>query len=157
MFKTHRMFIIFLSLILFYFIKVNFETGLFFLIVAVIASMIPDIDNPTSKLGKNIKLVGYLFKHRGFFHSLLALFIFSYIFSLFFSTLYATAFFLGYLSHILLDSITKKGVFLFYPFSLKARGPFKTNSLFEKFIFIILTIAVIMLIVPYLFYLPILQ
>lgn len=152
MFKTHRVIIILICLILFTFIDVSMVSGFLFLIIAIIASMMPDIDNPYSKIGKNIKLVGHLFMHRGFFHSLLALFLFSYLFSLFFSPFYTTAFFIGYLSHLFLDSLTTKGIYLLYPFDFKLRGFFKTNALFEKSVFVVSAFIVIVLAIKYLFH-----
>lgn len=43
---------------------------------------------------------------------------------------------IGYLSHLLLDSLTKHGIPLFYPFSKKTYGLklFKTGEKFDKFV-----------------------
>ena len=90
MFRTHRIFVLVLCLIIYMnpynllgILSISnsiFTTNfLIFCLIAIFGSMVPDIDNPSSKLGKNIKIVGYVFKHRGFFHSLPALILFIFI------------------------------------------------------------------------------
>ncbi|MFH1440160.1 MAG: metal-dependent hydrolase [Candidatus Woesearchaeota archaeon] len=148
MFRTHRIFIILLCLIMFlnpYNILNYFNIPhtifsiefLIFMLIATFGSMMPDIDNPSSKLGRNVKIVGYVFKHRGFFHSLPALFLFTYIIFRFSSPpiMFTLAFFLGYLSHLLLDSLNYHGIYWFYPLKFRIKGFTKTKSLFEKALF----------------------
>ena len=158
MFRTHRIFILVLCLIIYMnpynlFGMLNITGSIFttnfliFLVVAVFASMVPDIDNPSSKLGKNIKIVGYVFKHRGFFHSLPSLILFTFIFSRFFSLTLTFAFFLGYFSHLILDNFTYQGIYWFYPFKYRIKGITKTKSLFEKVFFYTNLITMLLLLV----------
>jgi len=156
MFKTHKIFVILLCLVIFlnpinllgYF---GFSGDIFtfsflsFLIIAVLASMIPDIDNPSSKIGKKVKIVGVMFKHRGFFHSLPALVIFTYLIHVFFSTATTFAFFTGYFSHLLLDNLNYQGVYWLYPLTWRIKGFTNSNSTFEK-IFFYLNVLIILII-----------
>ena len=34
-----------------------------------LASLLPDIDSTSSRMGRNVKLIGKIFGHRGFFHT----------------------------------------------------------------------------------------
>ncbi len=133
LFKTHLAFSIVIVLFL-----LRFELGIAFYVVFLIASIIPDIDSPNSKIGKRFKFLGLIFNHRGFFHSILALFLFSFLIY-FFDFNLALAFFLGYSLHLLIDSFTKQGIYLFFPLSLKkSKGNIKVGSLLEKIIFMML-------------------
>ena len=157
MFRTHRIFVILLCLVIFLnpyglfdiFSFLGTNQGIFsmnfivFLIIAVFASMIPDIDNPSSKLGRNIKIFGYVFKHRGFFHSLPALLLFTWIFSRFISSTTTAAFFIGYFSHLLLDNLNYQGIYWLYPLRFRIKGFTRTKSLFEKLFFYVNVIAVL--------------
>ena len=157
MFRTHRMFIILLCLIVFInplkiFSLLNsesiFSVGfLLFMIIAIFGSMLPDIDNPSSKLGKNIKIFGYVFKHRGFFHSLPALLLFTWFFSKYFSPANTFAFFLGYTSHLIVDNLNYQGIYWLYPLKFRIKGFTKTKGLFEKAFFYANTFGVLILLV----------
>jgi len=159
MFQTHRIFIILISLLivkyssLFNYFNVPHNlfslTFLIFVLIAIFASMIPDIDNPSSKLGKNIKIFGYVFKHRGFFHSLPALVIFTFLVSKFTTISYTFAFFLGYLSHLLLDNLTYQGIYWFYPLKYRIKGFTKSKSLFEKILFYCCILIVLWLLLSF--------
>ncbi len=138
LFKTHLAFALLIALVLL-FLNINPV----FIIIFVIAALLPDIDNPFSKIGKKVKIINYLFVHRGFFHSLFALLIFT-ILLYFFNIFIATAFFSGYFLHLLLDSFTKQGIFLFYPLSTKkSKGKLKVGSLAETIIFVIILFFII--------------
>ncbi|WP_448578063.1 metal-dependent hydrolase [Thermosphaera sp.] len=56
------------------------------------------------------------------------------------------SFMLGYLSHLFLDFLTPKGVFLLYPISNKslAAGIFKSNSFFANTLFILASTTLIL-------------
>lgn len=98
---------------------------------AYIGSIIPDIDHPNSYIGKRFKIVSWsvskMCGHRGFIHSPLFWLIYT-IFTMFISTYFkgfsqivyyqfAMGSSLGFLSHLLLDSLTVSGIPLLYPFS----------------------------------------
>ena len=96
-----------------------------------IGGLLPDIDHPTSKIGKRLppisKLVNSLFGHRGFTHSLLANLLFAYFLFLLTNLIpdmligfylpFALGLIIGYASHLLLDVLTVSGIPLLYPFS----------------------------------------
>jgi inner membrane protein len=146
LFRTHLAVAVLISIILLF-----FNINLFFIIIFLIASLLPDIDHPGSKLGKRFKFLNMFFQHRGFFHSLIAMVLFTFLISLINFNL-AMAFFLGYILHLLLDSFTKSGIYIFYPFSLKkSKGKLKVGSLAETFIFIILLIIIIAMLIFYIF------
>lgn len=99
---------------------------------ANLGSVMPDIDKPTSKIGRKplIKPISILihkkFGHRTITHSvlvsLISLSVFvasSYMFRDIFFYLYSNltiGFSIGYMSHLLLDSLTVQGIPIFYPF-----------------------------------------
>tara|TARA_Y100000310_G_scaffold320072_1_gene376104 strand:- start:1450 stop:1878 length:429 start_codon:yes stop_codon:yes gene_type:complete len=100
-----------------------------FVIVVLIASLLPDIDHPQAKMGKVFKPFSFLFSHRGFFHSLFPL-----IFFLLLTQLHAIflAIALGYTSHLVLDALTRKGIMPFHPISrYKLKGPCKSGGITE--------------------------
>ena len=136
MFKTHIVFGFLMGLL---FLDVfNVSNKILFMTVAVIAAAIPDIDHPDSAVGKKVKIIGFLFKHRGFFHSILAAGIFSlginYIFRNYAITI---AFVIGYVSHILIDMLTHAGVMPLHPLSnFKIKGFMKSNGIIEWLIFL---------------------
>ena len=133
MLRTHLAFSLFISLFL---IK-HFNN--LSILVFVLATTLPDIDNRHSKLGRHNPF-SFLTKHRGVTHSFLFALILSALLAFATKTsYYSYALFLGYSSHILLDSFTKHGTKPFYPFfKFKIRGPMTTNSLTENFLAIIL-------------------
>ena len=129
---THVLFALFLSLL---FVRFSSFDALFVLFV-LIGSLLPDIDESSSIIGRKFKLVGWLSRHRGFFHSFYFMLLVAVLFW-FWSELAAFAFVLGFLSHLFLDSLTRGGV---SPFLTKKRfkGLLKTNSLVEKIIVLVL-------------------
>lgn len=125
--KTHFVFGLVLS---------TFFTQPFYWVVILISSLLPDIDQKNSVLGRKVKFVSYLFEHRGFFHSLL-FFIPLTIVIYSFSPEISLAFTLGYGGHLFLDSMTKQGLRLF-PFKKRIKGFIKVGGKLESFFFILL-------------------
>jgi len=112
--------------------------------------LFPDIDNSSSKLGRKVKPISWLLQftvgHRGLFHSLFCGITFTLLFYLF-SVDFGVGFFIGYLSHLIADSLTPMGIAWFFPLSKKRlRGPIKTGSLNESILLIFLIICIILLI-----------
>lgn len=103
--------------------------------IAGVFSVLPDIDTPKSFVGRRLRIISQLLTHRGFTHSLVALFIiYISIFYLFNpqTALYAS---LGWASHIILDVFNPTGVQLFWPFKrFISLGYIKTGGVFEFFI-----------------------
>jgi len=107
-----------------------------FMSVVLFSGLLPDIDHPKSKIGSKVKIIGWLFEHRGFFHSLFMLIIASIIAFFISNKIYATAVFIGFLSHISIDAITKQGIMPLHPLSkISIRGFVETSSVLEYLIF----------------------
>lgn len=142
MFRTH---IIFSFLISFLIISsFDIQNKIVFVVILLIASALPDIDSYKSKVGKKIKPISFLINiflgHRGIFHSLFLPILISMLIAIINQEI-AAAFFIGYLSHLVLDSLTPEGVMFFYPFSKKrTKGLIRTGSLWENIFFFILII-----------------
>ena len=146
--RTH--FVLALFFILFFFLDV--QGPVIFFSVFLLASIIPDIDTPFSKVGKIklFRILNFFTKHRGIIHSLTFMFFISSFF-LFFKNSFWLAFVLGYSSHLILDCFTVQGVRLFYPFKLKIKGFVKTNGLIENLLFTFLFLTDLFLIIRLIF------
>ena len=133
MFKTH---IAFGSLAALFAIQyLNPRNQLLFFLIVVFGSALPDIDSPNSKIGRKVKVIGWLFKHRGFFHSFIALALFSLLFySLSNNMLYSAAFFFGYLSHLVIDAFTLEGIAPLHPISTRRINGFIRTGHFIEFV-----------------------
>ena len=143
MFKTHMAFGLLIGLILVNIIKIPYQ--LIFVFLVAVFSSLPDIDHPKSRLGRKLFFLSWpinlVFKHRGFFHSIfppIALFLILSSFGLIF---FGLAIAVGYLAHLVGDSITKEGINFLYPFtSFRIRGPIRTGQISEVFIYFIIII-----------------
>ena len=113
-----------------------------FTIIVLVSSFLVDIDSVKSKAGKRLWILSYpinfLFGHRGIFHSLILWLPIVFLISL--VSKYWIAVLIGVLSHLVLDSLTKKGVNFFYPFNLKVKGFIKTGGLLEIILFVLLIV-----------------
>ncbi|MFP4118452.1 MAG: metal-dependent hydrolase [Candidatus Woesearchaeota archaeon] len=103
--------------------------------VTITGSLLPDIDSARSKFGRKVKPVGWFTKHRGIFHSLIFLLVLVVLLAPFTGSILLIAFTTGFLSHLLLDGLTRKGVTLL-PHVLHIKGPFITGKFAEKALFI---------------------
>ncbi len=113
-----------------------------FLLFFILGSLIPDIDHSKSFFGRKAKLISAILKHREAMHSLLCGICLSLVI-LFFTNKYSYAFLLGFLSHLVLDSLNPKGIKWLWPLRFRVRGPIKTGSFIELiidifFVFILL-------------------
>ena len=113
------------------------EQKFVFVVVALIATFIPDIDSRFSTLGHRYfaRILQFFTKHRGVIHSFSFLFLITFLLVLFFPVL-ALGFFLGYGLHLFADSFTKEGIEPFYPWKRKSRGFVSTGSKTETGIFV---------------------
>ncbi|MEM4336425.1 MAG: metal-dependent hydrolase [Candidatus Woesearchaeota archaeon] len=138
MFRTHIV-VGFLAA-LFLIEHINYKNQILFTALVVIGSLLPDIDHPKSKIGKNFKIISMFFEHRGFFHSLFVMPLLALIiFYLTRTNYYSIPLLTGYLSHIVMDLLTKEGVMLFHPLSkMRIRGLVKTGGILEKILFFII-------------------
>lgn len=109
-------------------------------LVSGVSALLPDIDIPTSKVGRASPIVSNIinitFGHRGLFHSLLAAGLI-YLLVLKFFPAYSIYCLIGYLSHLLLDCLTPAGVPLLWPIPYRFRLPvIKTGSVMEIVLFV---------------------
>jgi len=149
MFKTHLLFSLFLALLIFNYFNLN---PYLFVIILVFSAILPDIDHGKSWIGRKLKLFSFIinliFKHRRFIHSIIFASIAALIIRIFLG-LYWIPFYIGYLSHLVLDAFTKQGVYLFYPSNFRIKGWVKVNGLTERAFLVFLGIINIIYIVKY--------
>lgn len=139
--RTHVLAVIFLFLLFFQYIS----NPIIFLLVAIFATMLPDIDSKNSKIGRHFRILNLFMRHRGITHSLIFLFLISILILLFVKEI-LLAFVFGYVLHLFLDLITIGGVRLFYPFNKKFNGIIKTGGIFENILFVFFLLSVLFII-----------
>lgn len=143
LFYTHLLFTGFLASSLRDFIPAGQAVP--FLTTALLATLLPDIDNRKSLLGKFFPLIGITATHRGFFHTPLAALLFWLGMRSVAGQVIGSAFLAGYLSHIALDSLSKGGIALLFPLSRKRlRGPIEVGSAAEKVLAAIIAVALLL-------------
>lgn len=130
-----------------------------------IGSLIPDIDNRGSKMGKKFKITSLVinktFGHRGITHTPLVALILSSILLLgssYFKGYYQVIYFyfslgliVGYISHLLLDATTVSGIPFLYPVIKKSYsiGSFKTGKDDFKVSIILIFITIVVIYLKY--------
>ncbi|MDD5133203.1 MAG: metal-dependent hydrolase [Candidatus Nanoarchaeia archaeon] len=139
MFYTHLAFGLLCSLLSLKYLPGISNKYIFILLVCLI-SIVPDIDEAGSKLGKKLWFIAKLFSHRGFLHSIyppiLLFLLFNYVFH---SSLIAFAILIGYFSHLILDALTVSGINFLNPIlTFRVSGFIKTGSIFEILLFLAL-------------------
>lgn len=113
-----------------------------------VGSVIPDLDHPRS-------LLGGVVRHRGIVHSLLALgvsvaILYDLLSVYNANSLIAFGFFLGYLSHLVTDSLTPMGVKWLQPFKdWSVRFIIRTGGFVESVIAFMFTILLIILLLQH--------
>lgn len=109
-----------------------------FIPVALIATMLPDIDSGFSTIGRfqASRFVQFFSKHRGMFHSFTICIILSIVLAAFIPVL-ALPFFLGYGLHLLADTFTIEGVRVFWPLPFKSCWRVRTGSRIETTLFLV--------------------
>lgn len=133
LFRTHFMFAI-LSVLVF----INYVNNkLIFAVMVLIASITPDLDNPTSKYGRNemFRPIQGIVKHRGVIHSFTTAAILSGAIAIWFPTA-SFGFFIGYSVHLITDSFTRRGIQPFWPFKWESRGPLLSGGKIEDILFL---------------------
>lgn len=151
MYYTHLAFGFLASLISINIFNVN--NKLLFILIVALFSIFPDIDERKSKIGKKYKfisrIINFLFGHRGFFHSIYIPLILYFIFYNINNEI-GIAILAGYFSHLFMDALTKNGIRPLCPIiNKKVNGPIKTNSLFEKILFLIIILLILYLLLLY--------
>lgn len=79
-----------------------------------LGSLFPDIDTPTSTIGKYFPFVGSIIGHRTVTHTIWALLLLSAA-TWYFDSVLLLAFTAGYTLHIIQDSFSRQGIAWFYP------------------------------------------
>ena len=142
--RTHFAITLFAVLIL----LSSVEHKISFVLMSFVATLIPDLDTPFSKVGNHLILRPFQFfvRHRGLIHSFTFLFLLTLFFVLFFPIL-ALGFFLGYGLHLFADSFTMEGIQVFYPFRKKTSWRIRTGGKTEVSIFVMFILANLFLII----------
>lgn len=132
LFRTHIVFGLFLLLLFFGFV----DNKYLFFIFGFIGIIVPDLDSKYSKFGRRIvfRPIQFFLSHRGIIHSLIFGIVVGLVIGIF-SPAASPGFFIGFASHILIDSFTKEGVAAFYPIKKRSHGLIETGSFTESFIF----------------------
>ena len=149
LFKTHMVFSLALYFLLVYFIAMPF----YVLIFVLLATAFVDIDIKNSKAGNRWYLRPFQFftRHRGMLHGLFPALLLSLIIASF-SHWAGFGFFVGYVSHLFLDSLTKSGVALLWPFGWKIKGFVKSGGIGEQVLFVLLLLGNIFIVGKWVFY-----
>ena len=93
---------------------------------AALGSLLPDIDLPTSAVGRPFfpisKALNEQIGHRTLTHSVVGIFLLFLILSplVFLDSLILWALVIGYVSHLLIDTVNKAGIELLYPSKVRA-------------------------------------
>jgi inner membrane protein len=150
MFKTHLAFGLLVGL----FVSEYFDISqkVLFVTICTLAAILPDLDIPMSKIGGLLKplswLLNLLFGHRGLLHSIWFPLLIYFIFRAFDKELWAGAFFLGYMSHLVMDMLTIKGVYFFYPLNrVRVNGFVKTGGILEWIVFVLIVVGVVFVVI----------
>ncbi len=149
-FRTHIAFSLLIGLFSYFYGLV--DNWILFFLFLFLGAGFPDIDHKKSKFGRNFfsRILGFFSKHRKIFHSLFFGAALAYLFFLYDKDA-GLGFFLGFLSHILLDSFTEEGINFLYPFrKFVFKGIIKTGGRLEAVLFYLLAIidVFLFLIVP---------
>lgn len=137
MMRTHLAITTLVILLFLYHVSSKF----LFVIVALITTLLPDIDTGFSTIGRirASRFVQFLVRHRGLLHSFTFCIIVSILLACFLPVL-AFAFFIAYSLHLFADSFTVEGIRPFWPFKGKSSWKIRTGSYTETslFVFILL-------------------
>ncbi|MFH1317131.1 MAG: metal-dependent hydrolase [Candidatus Woesearchaeota archaeon] len=156
MFITHLLFSLMIGLLLLRFDVLSFIgtiNEMIFFFMVVIGGVISDLDQPRSKVGKELgifsKIINFSLGHRGFVHSIIFGLVISALFYLL-NTAAAAGFLIGFLGHVLLDSMTKEGIVLFRPIChIRIKGICHTGGLLESIGVVFLYVFLVFLMVGY--------
>jgi len=126
----------------------HINNKIIFIFVALIATMLPDIDTGFSTIGKmqGFRFLQFFVRHRGFIHSFTFCIIVSIILAIFWPVA-SLGFFLGYGLHLFIDSFTKDGIQPFWPYKKTSSWHFKTGSLVETTLFVFFILLDIFLLI----------
>ena len=138
LFKTHIVF----SLAVFFLLSYYIAMPWYVLIFVLLATAFVDIDIKNSKAGNRwyFRPLQWFTKHRGLLHSLVLAVLLSLILGRV-SVWAGFGFFVGYVSHLFLDCLTRGGVRLFWPLPWKIKGFVKSGGIVEQVVFVLLLLG----------------
>lgn len=112
------------------------EQKIVFVLVALAATYVPDIDSRYSKIGKYwvFRPFQFFVKHRDFIHSILFMILIAGLIFVVNKSA-GIGFVFGYGLHLLADCFSLGGVRLFWPAKFRIRGFVKTNGVLEWLVF----------------------
>ena len=125
---------------------IDIHNKIAFFVFVLVGALIIDIDHPKSKLGRKIGFVSgffrFLFGHRGLFHSIFFTLMISYlVYS--YNHEYGIALFIGCLSHLFADGLTKQGINFLHPVSkLHLSGFVETGGFLETVLFLVISLII---------------
>ncbi len=150
MYHTHLAFGLLFSLLALSFSLVHPSNKYIFIAIVLLAALLPDTDHKDSKINSivpGLKLVSKFFGHRGILHSVwipLCLWLILYFG---FHSSYGVAVFIGYLSHLLSDGLTKMGINMIHPLNqFRIQGFIETGSVAEHLVFLFVGVVCVILI-----------
>ena len=136
--KTHASCGILVGALAIEYYKTDLFTSVTIVVLAVIASLLPDICHTQSKIGRKIRILSFfirlLFGHRTFTHSILFIVIIGLgLYVIQTPQYYFMTIITGLISHVILDMLTPRGVKLFYPVPISVKFPivFKTGGMID--------------------------
>jgi inner membrane protein len=139
LFRTHLLFSLLTGTLVFGFFELN---PFLFVGLVVLGGMLPDIDSRSSKINKIVKFtkpVAYVVKHRGIFHSIFIGSLFAGVIAFYVNNAMGIALLIGYMGHLLLDSLNYAGVNLIHPLQkMHISGFIETGTMAEHVITVIL-------------------
>jgi len=143
--KTHLAFGLFVALVAMPFVTTG--NKIVFVVLAMVASLLPDIDEPNSKISNQIpvlpKILSLFVKHRGIFHTLFLALLIPGVVWYFVGHSYGVAIFVGYMSHLLIDGMTLSGINFLHPVSkLHVSGFIKTGGAGEWVVFFLIIVGI---------------
>ena len=141
--RTHLIITLFFILLLIS----SVNNKILFVIVAILATFLADIDTKHSTLGKKkiFRILQFFIRHRTVFHSFTFLILLTILFIVSIPVI-ALPFFLGYGSHLIADSFTMRGIRPFYPLKTLAYGKLRTGSRAETGVLVVFLILDVLLI-----------
>ena len=132
LFRTHLVF----GLVCYFLLTCFVEIPFFVLGFVLLGSIFVDIDSWNSKIGKRFWFLSCFLRHRGALHSLVGALFFSLVVGVF-SLWGGFGFFVGHVSHLVLDCFTKMGVNLFWPFVFRVKGGVRSGGWIEDVLFVL--------------------
>ncbi len=117
--------------------------------LVLFGALLPDIDHKESIISKWFYpvawLITLLFRHRGIVHSIFFIAGLFWVVSHYAGTAFAIPLTLGFLSHIIIDSFTVRGINYLYPLTtFKISGFIETGKTGETVLFLLLLVLIVL-------------